>query len=97
MWTFKKMIYSLNQDVAEVVIEERQNVLLGYSDENSSSACANIGTPVTRYILLSQDWMSATDLFQYSTGTIPAIAGYYSDGVKWYYWDEYTFTSTGFC
>jgi len=96
MQKFKQNIYK--SSLEEVIIEPiRQDILLGYSDSTSALSCSNIITPVTRYILDTQDWITATFLYQYSTGTIPAIAGYYSDGSKWYYWDESTFTSTGFC
>lgn len=76
-----------------------QEILLGYDGASSATACTNIGTPVTRYIPNGQDWTTVTYLYQDLAGTTPAISGYYSDGAKWYYWDDTTetFTSTAFC
>jgi len=77
-----------------------QDVLLGYSGVDSATACTNIATPVIKYIPYGEDWMVVTYLYENASPDItPAISGYYSDGAKWYYWDEITetFTSTGFC
>lgn len=76
-----------------------QDILLGYDGASDTASCVNIATPVTRYIPTGQDWLVVTYLYQDAAGTTPAISGYYSDGAKWYYWDETTetFTSTGFC
>ena len=75
-----------------------QAVTVGYSSVNSTESCSNFSSsPTTRYIPAGEDWVTATTLYQNVSGTTPAIAGYYSDGAKWYFWDESTFTSTGFC
>jgi hypothetical protein len=77
-----------------------EEVLLGYSGVDSATACTNIATPVTKYIPYGEDWLVVTYLYENASPDItPAISGYYSDGAKWYYWDETTetFTSTGFC
>lgn len=97
MNNFKQNIYKIVTDeIAPTTVEE---ILLGYSTINGSTACSNISTPVIRYMPLGQDWTMITFLYQDSVGTIPAISGYYSNGGKWYYWDESTSTSTstGFC
>ena len=94
--TFSGAITVTNNGVCSS-ISTTQEILLGYSGANSTTACTNIATPVLRYIPAVQDWMVVTFLYQNVEGTIPANPGFYSDGAKWYKWDGASFTSTGFC
>lgn len=73
------------------------DILLGVDFSSDVTACANIVTPVTKYIPNSQVWVTATLLWNDAAGTIASSPGYYSDGAKWYYWDGTSFTSSGFC
>lgn len=97
MNSFKQNIYK--SSVEEVAPPSVQDILLGYSDVDSTTSCTNIAIPVTRYIPSGQDWSVVTYLYADAGGTTPAISGWYSDGAKWYYWNgtSETFTSTGFC
>lgn len=72
--------------------------LLGYTTTTGPDACTDFGTsPITRYYPSGQSFLTTTTLYQNAAGTTPAQAGFYSDGAKWRYWDETSFTSTGFC
>lgn len=95
MLEFKQNIYKSRRVIGVSTI----NILLGYSGTSTAEACINIATPITKYIPSGQDWITATELYEDINGITPAISGYYSDGSKWYWWDETTttFTSTGFC
>ena len=73
------------------------SVLVGYSDLNDTTACDNYTIDqIVRYIPAGEDWQTATAIYLNATGT-PAQAGYYSDGAKWYYWNESAILNTGFC
>ncbi len=73
------------------------SVLVGYSDLNDTTACDNYTIDqIVRYIPAGEDWQTATAIYLNATGT-PAQAGYYSDGSKWYYWNESAILNTGFC
>ena len=73
------------------------SVLVGYSDLNDTTACDNYTIDqIVRYIPAGEDWQTVTAIYLNATGT-PAQAGYYSDGAKWYYWNESAILNTGFC
>lgn len=74
-------------------------ISLGYTTTVGSEACEDFFlSPVTRYVPATTPYFLVTTvLYQNAAGTIPAQAGFYSDGAKWRYWNEVSFISQGFC
>lgn len=97
MNNFQRNIYRSAQDAVVTILTDP--ISLGFSETDSATSCSNFVTsPVTRYIPQGEDWTIVSFLYQNASGTVPAQAGYYSDGGKWYFWNGVdTFTSTAFC
>ena len=95
MRQFKKNIFKERTDD----IVNTKSISLGYAETIGADACSNFwSSPITRYIPLgSGGFLAATVLYQNATGTIPAQAGFYSDGAKWRYWNGKAFTFEKFC
>jgi len=72
-------------------------VNLGYDLSLTAVACSNyVSSPIGMFIPNSEVWVSATALYSDATETL-ALAGYYSDGTDWKYWDGNSFTSGSTC
>lgn len=92
---FKRNIF---KTVAEDIVIVTDPLLLGYATTSGPDACADeVTSPLTRYVPVGDLFLVATVLYQNAAGTIPAQAGYYSDGAKWRYWNEVSFTTEDFC
>ena len=82
-----------------MIIVSTESISLGYAVTKGADACSDfVSSPITRYIPLELGgFLTTTVLYQNATGTIPAQAGFYSDGAKWRYWNESAFTSERLC
>ncbi len=78
----------------------KTQINLGYDISLSIISCNKFASsPDSLYINNAESWLTTTNLYKDTAGTLIAESGFYSDGINWRYWNKVTntFTSGDIC